>query len=97
MHSMNSKPNPLFLMNVIAVLAFLAVASVADAAQVAHEKTKEQIVTSVETHRDELIGLADQVWELAEIALREEKASGYSGVSQECPPLSLPSTGAASR
>ncbi len=63
------------LMKGIAVLVVLAVASLADAAQVAHEKTKQQIATSVETHRDELIRLADQVWEHAEIALREEKSA----------------------
>ena len=71
MYGRSYKQN-LFLM-MMGVL--LAVVSVADSAQVAHEKTKQQIVTSVENHRDELIGLSDQVWEYAEIALREEKSA----------------------
>jgi aminobenzoyl-glutamate utilization protein B len=72
MHIRSSKRNPVFLMKVAAVFLVLTVTGTA---QVAHKETKERIVNSVETHRDELISLSDQVWEYAEIALREEKSA----------------------
>ncbi len=37
--------------------------------------TKNEVITSVENHKDELIQLSDQIWEFAETALKEYKSS----------------------
>jgi aminobenzoyl-glutamate utilization protein B len=60
--------------NLVLILVFLAVASLSGA-QIAHEKTKEQVVGSIETHRAELIEVSDEMWRCAEVALREEKSA----------------------
>ncbi len=59
----------------IAVYVFLTVTSAGDASQVAYQETKQQVVESVEAHRQELTDLSDQVWSHAEIALREAKSA----------------------
>ncbi|MGH7599459.1 MAG: amidohydrolase [bacterium] len=38
-------------------------------------KKKSEIITSVEKHKSELINLSDQIWALAETALKENKSS----------------------
>jgi aminobenzoyl-glutamate utilization protein B len=56
-------------------LLLLLIPSIAAAQSTDSEALKREALAVVETHRDELIDLADQVWRFAETALRETKSS----------------------
>lgn len=59
----------------ISCFFFLTLALSTQGADLPYKKQKEQVVASVERQRDELIELANQVWQFAEIALKEEKSA----------------------
>jgi len=52
---------------VIAIFTTMAMAKVS--------KKKDEVVTSIEKHKSELINLSDQIWAFAETALRETKSA----------------------
>ena len=39
------------------------------------DKTKQNIISSVENHKQEIIEISDQIWELAELAFNEHESS----------------------
>jgi aminobenzoyl-glutamate utilization protein B len=58
----------------IFVLLLIAVSSPLNA-RTPNNDNKEAVVSSVETHKTELISLSDQIWRFAETALRESRSS----------------------
>lgn len=55
--------------------SFVALLALVSANASAAEKTKQEVISSIERQRPELIRLSDQVWAFAETALRETKSS----------------------
>ena len=39
------------------------------------DKTKQEIILSVENHKDEILSISDKIWELAEISFQEFESS----------------------
>ena len=56
------------------------------------DKTKQNIISSVENHKQEIIEISDQIWELAELAFNEHESSKILSDYAEKNGFSVPKT-----